>query len=438
MDLRTYLENAPLSKWHVKFLLITAAAWAFDAMDTGIISFVIAELARQWGLSGAQIGALGSSGLAGMALGAMFAGGLADKFGRKKVLLAMMVLAGAGSILCAISWDFASLLSFRCVVGFGLGGQLPVAVTLVSEYAPAKHRGKMLVWLESSWAVGWLAAAVTAYFAIPKLGWQSAFYIGAAPIIWALVIAKTLPESMLFLLKNGRENEALSIVKNINKDALISGVKNLPQDTAPKKRMSGANFTILFSKEFIKRTICLWALWFGLVFSYYGIFMWLPTLLFKAGFDIVKSFWFVLIMTLAQIPGYVAAALLVDRIGRKNTLGAFLLGSAAAAYFFGGAQNEAQIIVWGCLMSFFNLGAWGVIYAYTPENYPTKIRATGSGWASACGRVGGIVAPMAVAWLFTDASKFSLVFALFAAVLIAAAIIVMLIGKETKQEALEF
>ena len=166
--------------------------------------------------------------------------------------------------------------------------------------------------------------------------------------------------------------------------------------------------------------------------------MWLPTLLFKAGFDIVKSFWFVLIMTLAQIPGYVAAALLVDRIGRKNTLGAFLLGSAAAAYFFGGAQNEAQIIVWGCLMSFFNLGAWGVIYAYTPENYPTKIRATGSGWASACGRVGGIVAPMAVAGLFTDASKFSLVFALFAAVLIAAAIIVMSIGKETKQEALEF
>ena len=83
MDLRTYLENAPLSKWHVKFLLITAAAWAFDAMDTGIISFVIAELARQWGLSGAQIGALGSSGLVGMALGAMFAGGLADKFGRK-------------------------------------------------------------------------------------------------------------------------------------------------------------------------------------------------------------------------------------------------------------------------------------------------------------------------------------------------------------------
>ena len=434
------LESLPVGSFHYKLLVLTGLGWLFDSMDTGLIAFVLPVLAKEWSLSPAQVGWIGSIGLIGMALGAVLAGTLADRIGRKKVFSITVLLYSLSTGMCALAWSYESLLVFRFLVGFGLGGELPVAATLMSEYAPSHLRGRFIVLLESFWGVGWLVAACISYLVIPVFGWQIAFVIGTLPALYVFLIRLHMPESIRYLLTKNRIKEAQDVILLLEKKL---GVKSQPftgmtdmsaikreQETAPK-------FTALWSKPFRTRTAMLWLAWFGIVFSYYGIFMWLPSIVYAQGFAVVKTFEYVLIMTLAQLPGYYAAAWLVDVIGRKYTLSLFLLLSGVCSFFFGNAATPETLLAWGAAMSFFNLGAWGVIYTYTPEQYPTQIRALGSGWAAGFGRIGGMLAPMLVGVMLGNAFGMNTIFLMFASVFVIISAVVILLGKESKKKTLE-
>ena len=430
------LEELTLGRFHYKLLLVTGLGWLFDSMDTGLIAFILPVLAKEWGLAPGQMGLIGSIGLIGMALGAVVSGTIADRIGRKKVFTITVLLYSIASAFCALSWNYQSLLVFRFLVGFGLGGELPVAATLVSEYAPSRVRGRFIVLLESFWGLGWIAAACIAYFFIPLYGWRMAFLIGALPALYVCLIRMHMPESDRYLLAHGRVGEARKIVVSLERQLHVPVAPFVSEkETVPV--VAKASFRELWRKPFASRTIMLWLVWFGINFSYYGIFMWLPSLVFQQGFTVVKTFEYVLIMTLAQLPGYYCAAWLVDKIGRKYTLSAFLLFSGVASYFFGHASTAAALMMWGSVMSFFNLGAWGVLYTYTPEQYPTAIRALGSGWAAGFGRFGGMAAPMMVGALLARSFGFASVFYMFALVFAAVAVIVMSLGVESKQKDLE-
>ena len=430
------LEALPLGRFHYKLLLVTGLGWLFDSMDTGLIAFILPVLAKEWGLAPGQMGLIGSIGLIGMALGAVVSGTIADRIGRKKVFTITVLLYSIASAFCALSWNYQSLLVFRFLVGFGLGGELPVAATLVSEYAPSRVRGRFIVLLESFWGLGWIAAACIAYFFIPLYGWRMAFLIGALPALYVCLIRMHMPESVRYLLAHGRVGEARQIVVSLERQLHVPVAPFVSEkETVPV--VAKASFRELWKKPFASRTIMLWLVWFGINFSYYGIFMWLPSLVFQQGFTVVKTFEYVLIMTLAQLPGYYCAAWLVDKIGRKYTLSAFLLFSGVTSYFFGHASTAAALMMWGSVMSFFNLGAWGVLYTYTPEQYPTAIRALGSGWAAGFGRFGGMAAPMMVGALLARSFGFASVFYMFALVFAAVAVIVMSLGVESKQKDLE-
>ncbi|HWQ43055.1 MAG TPA: MFS transporter [Desulfosporosinus sp.] len=433
MTLTERLDTLPVSRFHYLLLFTAGLGWMFDSMDTGIVSFVLPVLMKAWNLSPEQVGTIGSMGLVGMAIGAILSGTIADIFGRKKVFAATLVIYSFATGLCGLSWNYESLLLFRFLVGFGLGGQLPVAVTLMSEFSPAKHRGKFLVLLESFWALGWLLAALISYIIIPRFGWQTAFYIGALPALYIFYLWQAIPESPRYLASKGDFAQAEAIVKIIETQSGVirtatkldsQPISQNPPEVAVKE---------LFSSKFIRRTIFLWILWFGVVYAYYGIFTWLPSLLALKGFSLTKSFEYVMVMTIAQIPGYFSAAYLVDKVGRKPTLSAYLLGTAICAYFFGQSSDVQTILLMGSLMSFFNLGAWGIVYTYTPELYPTHARATGSGWAAGFGRIGGIIAPVAVGLMMGSYHLSSQsVFLMFAAVLILTALNVIILGEETK------
>lgn len=438
MDLVARLERIPLSKFHYSLLAVTGLGWMFDAMDTGIIAFVLPQLAKVWSLDVQQMGLIGSMGLVGMAIGAVLAGTLADRIGRKVMFAATLVIYSVATGLCGLAWSYESLLFFRFMVGFGLGGQLPVAVTLVTEYSPPKERGRMIVFLESFWALGWLAAAVISYIIIPRYGWKIAFFIGSLPALYVFKIWQDVPESVRYLLSKNKYEKAELIVAQMEKQAGLTLSETKPiENYQPQKVQDKLSLFELFSTEFLSRTIMLWLLWFGLVYSYYGIFTWLPSLMVKQGYDMLKTFEYVLVMTLAQLPGYFAAAYLVDKIGRKKTMASFLALSALAAYFFGQGGSALTVMFWGSMMSFFNLGAWGVIYTYTPELYPTRIRALGSGWAAACGRVGGVLAPSAVGYFLSLGSTFQDIFTMFTLVMLAISFLVWTMGKETKGQSLD-
>ena len=249
------------------------------------------------------------------------------------------------------------------------------------------------------------------------------------------MILKKVPVSVPYLINRGRIAEAHALVQQLERQCGVEVIDYIEvQPVATKQNIS---FRQLWSGAFARRTLMLWLIWFGIVYSYYGIFTWLPSLLVKQGYSIVQSFEYVLIMILAQLPGYVAAAWLVEKLGRKATLAGFIGMCAVSAYFFGQANSVNLIMFWGCLMSFFNLGAWGVLYTYTPEQYPTNIRAFGSGWASAIGRMGGIVAPMVVTHMMIMENGFSQVFMMFTAVLFGVALVILILGEETKGKTLE-
>ena len=206
------LEKLPVGSFHYKLLMVTGLGWLFDSMDTGLIAFVLPVLAKEWGLTTAQMGWIGSIGLIGMALGAIISGTVADKIGRKKVFSITVLLYSLATGACALAWSYESLLVFRFLVGFGLGGELPVAATLMSEYAPSHLRGRFIVLLESFWGVGWLVAACISYLIIPKFGWQIAFVLGTLPALYVFLIRLHMPESIRYLLSKDRIEEAKEII----------------------------------------------------------------------------------------------------------------------------------------------------------------------------------------------------------------------------------
>lgn len=430
------LEALPVGRFHYKLLGVTGLGWLFDSMDTGLIAFILPVLAKEWQLAPGQMGLIGSIGLIGMALGAVISGTVADHIGRKKVFTITVLLYSIATGLCALAWDYTSLLIFRFLVGFGLGGELPVAATLVSEYAPARVRGRFIVLLESFWALGWIVAACIAYVLIPVYGWRIAFIIGAVPALYTFLIRIHMPESVRYLLSKGRVEEARQIVVKLETMMHVP-VQPFDDEKETVPVNEPVSVATLWRKPFLTRTIMLWLVWFGIIYSYYGIFMWLPSLVFQQGFTVVKTFEYVLVMTLAQLPGYYCAAWLVDKIGRKYTLSIFLLCSGIASYFFGHSTSAATLMAWGAVMSFFNLGAWGVLYTYTPEMYPTSIRALGSGWAAGFGRFGGMAAPILVGIMLSRGFSIGGVFYMFAFVFIVVSAIVMGLGIESKQKDLE-
>src|SRR5690606_25270693 len=252
-------------------------------------------------------------------------------------------------------------------------------------------------------AAGWLIAAVISYFVIPEFGWRVALILTALPAFYALYLRINLPDSPQFSAK---------------KDVL---------------RSISTNIKDVWSKKYRKPTLMLWIVWFTVVFSYYGMFLWLPSVMVLKGFTLIQSFGYVLIMTLAQLPGYFSAAWLIEKIGRKFVLVTYLIGTAASALVFGNAETVGMLLAAGAFLSFFNLGAWGALYAYSPEQYPTVIRGTGTGMAASFGRIGGIFGPLLVGLMLTAGVSVNVIFAIFCSAIIIGALAVAFLGTETKQ-----
>lgn len=383
-----------------KLLTVAGFAWLFDALDVGLLSFIIAALKSEWQLNIVQMGWLGSISSIGMAVGALFFGILADRIGRRDVLVLTLLLFSIGSGISVLATSFTIFAIIRFFVGAGLGGELPVASTLVSESVAPEKRGRIVVLLESFWAGGWICAALIAYFIIPRFGWRVAALGTALTAVYALYIRWQIHEPVTVA-----KSERPTLLQNIR---------------------------AVWSAPYAKATLMLWLLWFAVVFSYYGMFLWLPSVLVLKGYSLLNSFGYVLAMTLAQLPGYFTAAWLIEKWGRKWVLIVYLLGTALSAYYFGHAASLGNLLVSGALLSFFDLGAWGALYAYSPEQYPTAIRGTGTGMAAAFGRIGGIVGPLLVGYLLTAQVSVNAIFAIFTGAIIIGILAVALLGEETR------
>lgn len=447
MSITLRMDRLPLGRFHWKLLLVTGLGSTFRSVNIGVVAYVLASLISDWNLSSAEAGAVASTGIAGMVLGVALVGALADRFGRKLIFEATFVLFGIGALLSGISWSLPSLLFFRFVAGIGLGGGSPPVLTLVSELSPSRHRGLMMLLLEGFWVIGSSLAALLAALVIPSLGWRMAFLVGAIPLLYVVVMQWLLPESPRFLLGKGRVREAEETVRKIERECGVepedgieveSSPRSLSADGAARAAPRRARLTDLFSGIYLKRTACIWILWAVVCYCYYGVYMWLPSLVVSAGFSMFDSFTLMFFVTLAQLPGCVFGALLVDRIGRKRTLVPSLLLCGISSYLFSLWASAQSILIFGSLISFFLLGAWGIMTTFTAELYPTRLRSTGVGWAGALGRLVGVAAPMATGLIVSQTGGgYGPVFLSFALILLLGGLSVAFLGEETMGQSLE-
>lgn len=435
------LDALPFTKKHRSLLVGSGAGWALDALDVGLISFVLVALTEVWGIGPGEKSAIATAGFVGMAIGASLGGLLADRFGRRNLFAITLLIFGIATGASALAWSVGALIVLRFFVGLGLGAELPVASTLVSEFAPPRIRGRIIVILEAFWAVGWFASALVGFLVVPNAGengWRWALAIGAIPAIYSAVIRFGLPESVRFLESRGKNLEAENTVREFERAAGIDAppVTSVPAAeavVAAPKVGAGTRLRALFAPERRRQTIALWIIWFFVNFAYYGAFVWIPTLLVSQGYTMVQSFGYTLIITAAQLPGYAVSAYLVEKWGRGRTLAVFLVGSAIAAILFGSAGSTGTILAAGCLLSFFNLGAWGALYAVTPEVFPTALRGTGAGWSAGFGRIASIIAPIVVPLIAAATTGLGVLFTLFAACFAIAAIAALFLADKRGQ-----
>jgi putative MFS transporter len=383
------LEQVGYGRFQRRLLWICGLGWAADAMEVMLISFALPAMGAEWSLGAAKKGLLATAIFVGMFVGALFWGRLADRIGRKGAFVATIAVDSIFGLASAFAPSFPVFLALRALTGFGVGGTLPVDYGMFTEYVPAQDRGKRLVLLESFWALGTVAAAGMAWLIVPRLGWRALFAVSAVPGLLLFLVRSSVPESPRFLLASGRGGEARAILERV---AAVNG-STLPEGDLEAPDTASGRAIDLFAPRLRRTTFLLWLVWFTISVGYYGAFTWLPSWLRSKGVSLPALYPYATLMALAQLPGYFSAAYLVERWGRRTTLGVYLAGSGLGALGFAFAVSPASVAVAAALLSFFALGAWGALYAYTPEAYPTKIRTTGIGAASGMTRLAGIVAP---------------------------------------------
>jgi putative MFS transporter len=400
LSLDPLVEQVGYGRFQRRLLWVCGLGWAADAMEVMLVSFALPAMAAEWSLSAAQKGLLATALFVGMLAGALIWGRLSDLIGRKLGFMATIGIDSLFGLLSAFSPNFAVFLVLRMLTGFGVGGTLPVDYAVFAEFLPAKDRGKRLVLLESFWAFGTLAAAGLAWLVVPHLGWRALFIVSAIPGVLLFAVRSYVPESPRYLAVSGQQDEALQVLRNVAKingkeldESAVLVAEQLAQE--PQK----SSVKDLFSRELWLTTLLLWSIWFFISIGYYGIFTWIPSWLRAKGFALPAVYPYSFFMALAQLPGYFSAAYLVEKIGRRLTLGLYLAGSGLGAVAFSLAVSPAGIVGAALVLSFFALGAWGALYAYTPEAYPTIIRTTGIGSASGMTRIAGVIAPFVGALL---------------------------------------
>ncbi|KWD78658.1 MFS transporter [Burkholderia ubonensis] len=437
------LERLPANAMLIRARVLIGAATFFDGFDVITIAATLPLLIHKWGLSPNQIGLLIASGAIGQLIGAFLFPALAEKHGRVKAIAWSSAVIGVTSIACGFAPTFEVFVLLRILQGLGLGGELPVAATYINEITRAHGRGRFVLLYEIVFPIGLLVSMALGAWLVPRFGWEIMYFVGGMPLVLALVLTRLVPESPRWLASRGRLPEAGQALGVF--EASVKGALPPPPVTQaaafdemvrqhPKRRMSD-----LFSAAYRKRTLAVATLWATCGFIQYGLSTWLPTIyknFYHAPLQLALNL--AVIGSVMGVLGSLASALLVDRLGRKPVIvWSFVLCALSLA--LAGVYHAASVYVVATFCSLsLGLMASGFItaYVYTPEQYPTSIRASGCGLGSAWLKIASFVAPMVVPHAIIG-GDLSPAFYLLGVVPLIAAVTVRFVGIETTGKVLE-
>jgi putative MFS transporter len=436
------IERLPVTSWYRRMMLIVGTAGFFDAFDALTIAFVLPVLIGLWHITPPQIGALVGIGYLGQLLGAIGFSWLAERFGRQRVLRWTVAIIGLLSVACAFAWSYDSLFWLRFAQGFGLGAEVPIAATYMNELTRHDLRGRLVALFQSIFAFGVMVTALVAMWAVPHLGWQSMFVIGAAPALLALVLRRLVPESPRWLAAHGRLDEADRTLTRIEAAVRVEReLPPLPTDVPPIVKHS-ASWLDLFRGGFLTRTLTVWAMAFATSIVGYGLLVWLPTIYRNVyHLPIEQNLRYSFVSYFVGLFGSLSGIFLIDRLGRRPCYMIAFVGAALPLLLLwwlsrAGPAPVETVVAIATIALFFMSIILASIYVYMPEIYPTPIRALGAGTASAWLRLASIVGPAIVGAILAG-SGVAMVFLFFALVGLAGALVVFLFAIETRGKILE-
>jgi MFS transporter, putative metabolite:H+ symporter len=426
------LRRGGFTRFHRNAVLVTGAAWTFVAMEILLVGFTVPLFTEIWALSGSYAGWIAASALGGSLLGSVVLGRLADRIGRRRIFQGAILWYAVFTALTALAWGPGSLSAFRFLAGIGLGGILVVDPSMLAEYLPPQKRGRYLVFLDFFWPVGLLLATGLSWLFLEQVGgdwaWRYLFLAAAFPAFLAFAARLALPESPYWLARRGRTEEAAGVLDRITGRRVDA--ESLAAEPEPR-----ASAVELVSRRLRGTSAVIVLVWIALNISYYGLFLWLPFVLQAEERFTIDVYLLLALAAVSQFPGYAAAIWLVERVGRKPTLAAFLALGGVSAYAFAVSDSAPQYVAALFFVGFFNLGAWGAVYPYTSELFPTRLRASAFGMVEGVGKGAAIGGPYLFGALidWTGDIVWSLT---FVALVMGLGALVMLLGPETRGRAL--
>ncbi len=441
-DVAARLDRLPVGRWHVRARVVLGASLFFDAVDLLAITFALPAFVEAWQMSPQQVGLVLSAAYAGQILGAIGAGALSDRFGRLAVANVTIGIFGVMSLACAFATGPLMLMLFRFVQGIGLGGEIPVATTYVVEMAPRTGRGRFFLVYQVVFIFGQVGAGVLGRLLVPSLGWQSMFVIGALPALLTLFLRRTLPESPRWLAGRGRFADADAVVRWAERAAEERGTilaAVTPTAPVPQQPQQRGSWREMFGPVYRRRTFAIWALWFCSATNTYGLTSWMPTL-YRTEFKLPleTALFYGLLTTAAGLAGAAAAALLIDRIGRRRL---FITGFIAAAcvllaLLVIGVTSAELLLVFVSIANFFMIAVAVGLNLYNPELFPTRIRAVATSVGGSWQRVAATAGPIVIG---TVLPAFGLrpVFLYFGGLAVVGALLTLVFAPETSGRRLE-
>jgi MFS transporter, putative metabolite:H+ symporter len=440
-DIGARLDRLPLSRYHFVLLGIAAASLLFDGLDGVLMTFVLSNLRTVWQIGVSTIGVVSAIGFGGYLVGAAASGFVADRIGRKTTVLLTLVCYSLFSGARGLANGVPALAALHFLTFIFIGAESATVPPYLAEFWPARVRGKMNGVVMSFFGIGIALSPLWALLIIPHLGWRWAFFLTAPFALAAGLMRSRLPESPRWLARAGRIQEADTVVTGIEAQVERQSGRALPAAEARPAEPQGMSRPVLgpkdlLSKAYRRTTLMLWTAWFAEFSIFYLYQTFVPTILAGEGYAIVKSLGYSVIILGAAIPAFVLGGQIVEWIDRKY---AVLVSFAAAALFgtlFGLSTQPWAFMVFGGLTSFALALGSTAVYTYTPELYPTEVRVTGMGIASAWGRVGAITALLVFGFLFKTRGR-SLIFIMSDSILIAGAIVVVVFGPPTRGRRLE-
>lgn len=391
IDVHPVIDNARFSRFHWMVMALCALLLIFDGYDLFIFGVVLPSIMQEWNLTPLEAGALGSYALFGMMFGALGFGTLADRIGRKKGIAICFVLFSTATILNGFASNPTEFGIFRFIAGLGCGGLMPNAVALMNEYAPKRLRSTLVAVMFSGYSLGGMLAAGVGIYMLPRFGWESMFFAAAVPLLLLPLILWKLPESVGFLVRQGRHEQARAVLAKVEPGLVLDPADQLQMSDG---KGQGVGVFELFRDGRALRTLCLWLAFFCCLLMVYALSSWLPKLMASAGYSLGSSLSFLLALNFGGMAGAILGGWLGDRFNLGKVMVAFFVAAAASISLLG--FNSPTPVLYGLIFiaGATTIGTQILLYAGAAQFYGLSIRSTGLGWASGIGRNGAIVGPL--------------------------------------------